>query len=94
MKAADFDLHVRLGGRWGRTAGRPAAYCATLSLLAAVNICVKPLHDGINPEFFSEQSISDKACVVIYNWQACVKTVLLSSDNMKCLSACKGKRKT
>jgi len=25
MKAADFDLHMRLGGRWGRPAGRPAA---------------------------------------------------------------------
>jgi len=53
MRAADFDLHMRLGGRWGRREGRPP-YCATLSLLAAVNICVKPLHDGINPEFFSE----------------------------------------
>jgi hypothetical protein len=53
------------------------AYCVTLSRLAAVNICVKPLHDGINPKFFSDAQHFDNASAVIYNWQACVKTLLL-----------------
>jgi hypothetical protein len=52
MKTANFDRHMRLGGRWGRPAGR--LIVRPLSLLAAVNICVKPLHDGINPEVYSD----------------------------------------